>query len=227
MVTMNKRAAIAKSIDEQNAANQVVIYSKTYCPYCRATKQLFREAFPNAKVKVVEMDTLEDGVQFQQVLLAKTGQRTVPNVYVNNRHVGGNSDVQQAYANGTLTKLLQQQQPNKNQAKETSQRTKQEKLRALIQQANQQHDVVIWSKSYCPYCRAAKQLFAAKTGLDVAIYEMDEMPHGDVLQDELETMTGQRTVPNIFVKGKPVGGNSDVQELARTAALDKLLQQSS
>ena len=43
MVTMNKRASIAKSIDEQNAANQVVIYSKTYCPYCRATKQLFRE----------------------------------------------------------------------------------------------------------------------------------------------------------------------------------------
>lgn len=38
----------------------------------------------------------------QDVLKKMSGQRTVPNVYIQGQHVGGNSDTQQAYADGTL-----------------------------------------------------------------------------------------------------------------------------
>ena len=45
---------------------------------------------------------------------------------------------------------------------------------------------------------------------------------GAALQDALEHMTGQRSVPNIFIGQKHIGGNSDLQ--ARRGELDMLLQ---
>lgn len=217
----NKRASIAKFIDEQNQTNQVVIYSKSYCPYCRATKLLFQRSLPSAQVKVIELDQDVNGSLMQQILLAKTGQRTVPNVFINNQHVGGNDKVQELYRAGTLAQMLKAS-PDENSKSET--KSAQETLRELIQKENSQHDVVIWSKSYCPYCRATKKLFAQETAANVAVHEINEIANGDLLQEELEKMTGQRTVPNVFVKGKHVGGNSDVQELARNGTLHKLLQ---
>lgn len=45
------------------------------------------------------------------------------------------------------------------------------------------------------------------------------------MQDELEKITGQRTVPNVIIKGKPIGGNSDVQALVKSGELEKLLKE--
>jgi glutaredoxin len=49
---------------------------------------------------------IDDGAAIQDYLQKKTGQRTVPNVFVAQQHVGGNSDVQAANSNGSLEKLL-------------------------------------------------------------------------------------------------------------------------
>ena len=45
---------------------------------------------------------------------------------------------------------------------------------------------------------------------------------GAALQDALEGITGQRSVPNIFISQKHIGGNSDLQ--AKRSELDGLLQ---
>lgn len=45
---------------------------------------------------------------------------------------------------------------------------------------------------------------------------------GAALQDALEEITGQRSVPNIFIAQKHIGGNSDIQ--AKKAQLDDLLR---
>lgn len=45
---------------------------------------------------------------------------------------------------------------------------------------------------------------------------------GAALQDALEGITGQRSVPNIFIGQKHIGGNSDLQ--AKRGELDGLLQ---
>jgi glutaredoxin 3 len=47
---------------------------------------------------------------------------------------------------------------------------------------------------------------------------------GSAIQDALEEMTGQRSVPNIFIKQDHVGGNSDIQGIVGPE-LDKRLQQ--
>ena len=95
-------------IKNENASHQVVIYSKSYCPHCKATKQLF-QSLPNTQVKDIQihdLDVIENGSLIQFHLKNITGSRTVPVVFVNNRYVGGNSDVQNLQQEGKLEALL-------------------------------------------------------------------------------------------------------------------------
>ncbi len=95
----------------------------------------------------------------------------------------------------------------------------------FIKQAIAAHDVVIFSKTYCPFCTKAKALYAQEAaGYDVLTLELDRMAEGDAIQAALLELTGQRTVPNVFVKGSHVGGNDDSQAAARSGKLQTLLQ---
>lgn len=85
------------------ASHQVVIFSKSYCPYCRSTKQLFSS---HPDVQVYELDQMPNGAALQRSLVQLTGQRTVPNTFVNGQHIGGNDDVQMAQRNGRLQQML-------------------------------------------------------------------------------------------------------------------------
>jgi glutaredoxin 3 len=57
------------------------------------------------------------------------------------------------------------------------------------------------------------------------IFELDKMDNGAAIQDALLDMTGQRTVPNVFVNGKQLGGNDKTQAAAKSGELQKLLAQ--
>lgn len=53
--------------------------------------------------------------------------------------------------------------------------------------------------------------------------EIDQHPLGTKLQSVLEKMTGRRTVPNILINGKSIGGGDDVEALDHESALaDKI-----
>jgi glutaredoxin 3 len=84
--------------------------------------------------------------------------------------------------------------------------------------------VVIFSKSYCPYCSATKELFKRMNVQGVVVIELDRDPRGQDIQKELQRMTGQRTVPNVFVNGTHLGGNSDAQAAAQNGKLQEMLQ---
>jgi glutaredoxin 3 len=89
------------------AHSQIVIFSKSCCPYCTKTKQTF--SGPSGEghtVKVLELDRMSNGDEIQAALLKITGQRTVPNVFVNGQHLGGNDDTQKAAASGRLQEML-------------------------------------------------------------------------------------------------------------------------
>ena len=57
-------------------------------------------------MKVVELDTIPNGGKIQQALLEISGQQTVPNVYVNQVHIGGNDDTHAAFRNGKLASFI-------------------------------------------------------------------------------------------------------------------------
>ncbi|CAM9197925.1 unnamed protein product, partial [Ectocarpus fasciculatus] len=74
--------------------NKVVIFSKSYCPFCKRTKKLFENL--HIEYKAFELDEMTEGADIQRLLLSKTGQRTVPNVFVSGQHLGGNDDTARA-----------------------------------------------------------------------------------------------------------------------------------
>jgi len=88
---MATEAARAKT---QNIINNetVAVFSKSYCPYCRQTKETLSSL--GAKYYVIELDQVEDGPAIQAALEEISNQRTVPNVFINKKHIGGNSDLQ-------------------------------------------------------------------------------------------------------------------------------------
>ncbi|CAH8353635.1 unnamed protein product [Eruca vesicaria subsp. sativa] len=133
---LSKSVGAEKSVSAfvQNAilSNKIVIFSKSYCPYCLRSKRIFSQL--KEQPFVVELDlrgmfyflmspfyldllykktTLsficvcaEDGDQIQYELLEFVGRRTVPQVFVNGKHIGGSDDLADSVENGQLQKLL-------------------------------------------------------------------------------------------------------------------------
>jgi glutaredoxin 3 len=81
--------------------------------------------------------------------------------------------------------------------------------------------VIIYTADYCPYCRLAKDLLAAR---DVA-YEEIRVDLDDRLRDEMMQKSQRRTVPQIFINDQSIGGYAELAALAKSGKLDGLLNQ--
>ncbi|CAN8273520.1 unnamed protein product [Cochlearia groenlandica] len=83
--------------------------------------------------------------------------------------------------------------------------------------------VVVYSKTWCSYCSEVKTLFK-KLDVTPLVIELDQLgPQGPQLQKVLERLTGQHTVPNVFVGGKHIGGCTDTVKLNRKGDLEVML----
>jgi glutaredoxin 3 len=80
--------------------------------------------------------------------------------------------------------------------------------------------VEMYVKWGCPYCVAAKALLDKK---GVAYEEYDITMGGPKRAEMLERVPGARTVPQIIVDGRPLGGCDDIYALDRQGKLDPLL----
>ncbi|KAJ5710077.1 hypothetical protein N7493_009669 [Penicillium malachiteum] len=83
--------------------NGVMVFSKSYCPYCTSTKKLLKEV--GATYEVIELDQDAEGAAIQDALQEMTNQRSVPNIFISQKHIGGNSDLQAI--KGKLPALIQ------------------------------------------------------------------------------------------------------------------------
>ncbi|XP_014519931.1 glutaredoxin-C3 [Vigna radiata var. radiata] len=104
--TLHAQASNSVSAFVQNAiySNRITVFSKSYCPYCLRAKRILAEL--NEKPFVVELDLRDDGYEIQSVILDLIGRRTVPQVFVNGKHIGGSDDLSAAVQSGELQKLL-------------------------------------------------------------------------------------------------------------------------
>ena len=75
-----------------------------------------------------------------------------------------------------------------------------------IKAATSASNVMVFSKSRCPFCTKTKALFESLE-VPYSVMELDELDDGAAIQDELLKMSGQRTVPSVWVGGKHLGGN--------------------
>ncbi|XP_062312413.1 thioredoxin reductase 3 [Osmerus eperlanus] len=98
------RNELKTKIQQLIDSNQVLVFSKSFCPYCVKVKDLFKEL--NVKCNVVELDLIDGGSNYQALLLEMTGQKAVPNVFINKTHIGGCDKTMQAHRDGVLQQLL-------------------------------------------------------------------------------------------------------------------------
>jgi glutaredoxin 3 len=78
----------------------------------------------------------------------------------------------------------------------------------------------IYTTPICPYCHAAKQLLTRKR---VPFREIDVSGDPALRQAMIQRANGRRTVPQIFIGDRHVGGSDDLHALDRAGKLDALL----
>lgn len=81
---------------------QVTMYSTQVCPYCvMAEKLLQRKGVPNLEKILIDQDPAQ-----REVMMTRTGRRTVPQIYIGETHVGGYDDLVALDRAGKLDPLL-------------------------------------------------------------------------------------------------------------------------
>jgi len=81
-------------------------------------------------------------------------------------------------------------------------------------------DVRIYATGSCPYCHMAEDLLRRK-GVSPRILRVDHNP--SLRQEMLRLSQGRRTVPQVFIGDRHVGGFDDLSALERQGRLDALL----
>jgi len=80
--------------------------------------------------------------------------------------------------------------------------------------------VEIYTTPICGFCTAAKRLLDKK-GVEYTEYNV--MMNSEKRAEMNQRSNGGRTVPQIFIDGKPIGGCDDLFDLEHADVLDKLL----
>ncbi|KAI9606549.1 hypothetical protein H4Q26_006083 [Puccinia striiformis f. sp. tritici PST-130] len=88
--------AIAQQIEETIKNN--------YCPYCVKAVKTLKEL--GQSPIVIELDEVSDGEAQHEYIKKKTGQRTVPAVFIKTKFIGGNSEIQALHAKKELEPLF-------------------------------------------------------------------------------------------------------------------------
>ena len=83
-------------------------------------------------------------------------------------------------------------------------------------------EITIYTTPLCGYCNAAKDLLRRRAAV---FTEIDVMADPERRLEMAERSGGGRTVPQIFIAGRPIGGFNELYALERSGGLDRLLNQ--
>ncbi|NOT15626.1 MAG: glutaredoxin 3 [Methylotenera sp.] len=81
-------------------------------------------------------------------------------------------------------------------------------------------NIVMYSTAVCPYCTNAERLLMNKGVQEIQKIRIDLQPEK---RDEMIAKTGRRTVPQIFIDERHIGGFDDLRALDLAGGLDPLL----
>jgi glutaredoxin 3 len=80
--------------------------------------------------------------------------------------------------------------------------------------------VTLYVSDWCPYCERARDLLTQKN----VVFSEINVEGDPKLREEMIARSNRRTVPQIFIGDKHVGGCDDLFELDRSGELDRLIQ---
>ena len=70
------------------SAATIVMYTTNWCPYCERARRLLK-----SKGAAFEEIDVESAAEKRAEMLARSGRRTVPQIFIGERHVGGSDDL--------------------------------------------------------------------------------------------------------------------------------------
>ncbi len=82
----------------------ITIYSTTRCPYCIKAKALF----DRTNLSYEEIDVTGDDEARSELIKKANGLRTVPQIFIGDKHVGGCDDIYLLDSKGELDKLIEE-----------------------------------------------------------------------------------------------------------------------
>jgi len=89
--------------------NKIIVYTSDYCSYCvQAKKLLQNKGFDFDELNIQNDDSLRN-----EMLEKSNGMRTVPQIFINNFHVGGYTELAALVASGDIENLLIDEQKEK------------------------------------------------------------------------------------------------------------------
>lgn len=91
------------------------MYSTSWCPYCQRARALLR-----AKGAKFEDIDVEAQPEKRAEMIARSGRSTVPQIFIDGRHIGGSDDLYALDAAGGLDPLLQAHPPTPSSARNGS-----------------------------------------------------------------------------------------------------------
>jgi thioredoxin reductase (NADPH) len=212
----------------------VVVFSKPWCPFCKkALEALSLDGVSSEpSLHVVNLGDMGARAKVIQATLGKmTGRRTVPNVFVGGRSIGGGDETTSLHRDGRLLGLLEKANafvvvPQTDEDCEDWTTLSEGCISSLVNK----YPVVMFSKPWCPYCRKALEALGMEGvqegGPSLRVIDVAALgDRGPAVQDTLQKMTGRRTVPNVFVGGTSIGGGDETTGLQREGKLRPLLEQ--
>ena len=81
---------------------KIEMYTSNSCPFCEKAKTLLKMK----GVEWIEYNIQEDPTKVAEVLQRSGGKKTVPQIFINNKHIGGYSELQALDTKGELDSLL-------------------------------------------------------------------------------------------------------------------------
>ena len=217
------------------SSNPVVVFSKSWCPYCRKAMEALSLAGIN-EPHIVDLTQRQDAVEIQATLQQMTGRRTVPNVFVGGKSIGGGDETSALQRQGRLVPLLQSagafvsstitkedrsvHPPKQRPASTSHQRTmKGDEVTCdlladeCFDETIKKHPVIMFSLSWCPECKRSLELFDRIGVPRPFIVDLDDhRPIALNIRDHMFKRTGRNQVPNLWIGGDWVGGYALIQE---------------
>jgi glutaredoxin 3 len=80
----------------------VTVYVSDWCPYCRRAKDLLAQ-----KSLTFDEINVDDDPKFREQMIARSNRRTVPQIFIGEKHVGGCDDLFALEERGELDRLIQ------------------------------------------------------------------------------------------------------------------------
>nr|WP_231243083.1 glutaredoxin 3 [Ehrlichia canis] len=77
---------------------KVIIYTKDPCPYCTKAKALFNKK----NILFKEIDVTNNSTLLEEMIQKSNGMRTLPQIFINDQHIGGCDDLYRLYESGKL-----------------------------------------------------------------------------------------------------------------------------